>query len=102
MIEKMTPEEISDAKKQLGEITAKITINFSKKGCGIDTTETGCSKKQVLMGALALMAMLDKNDFTHYISVIDDGERVFNLLKVIKDLKDNVDAEKENKDGVSE
>lgn len=96
----MTPEEISNAKEQLGEITNKITIHFSKKGCGVDTTETGCNKKQVLMGALALMSMLDKKDFTHYISVIDDGENIINLLKVIKELKDNADAEKENKDGV--
>lgn len=98
--EKMTEEQIKEKQSQLGEITHKIVIYFSDKGVGVDTLDTGCSKTQVLMGALALLSLLDKDEYTHYISLLDDGEKMFGLLKAFKKLND---AGKEEKtDGVQE
>ena len=98
--EKMTEEQIKEKQSQLGKITHKIVIHFSDKGVGVDTHDTGCSKTQVLMGALALLSLLDKDEYTHYISLLDDGEKMFGMLKAFKKLND---AGKEEKtDGVQE
>ena len=98
--DKMTEEQINNAKNQLGEITHKIVIHFSNKGVGVDTHDTGCSKTQVLMGALALLSLLDKDEYTHYISLLDDGEKMFDLLKTFNKL--NNAGKEEKTDGVQE
>ena len=93
-----TPEEINERKEILGKVTKKITIHFSENGLAVDTTETGVSTINIIQAMLALGAVIEKDEFTRAISILDNYPKMEQL--VILATKALEKKEKEN--GVSE
>ena len=101
-VSKMTAAEIEQAKKQLGEIKAKLTINYSDKGVGVDCTETGVSPVQVIQGILALCSLINADQCNSAIQHLDEFPKVMTLLKAtaqaLSDCQNKGKEDDKNKD----
>lgn len=93
-----TPEEIKKRKEMLGEVTKRITIHFSDKGLAVDTTETGVSTINLIQAMLALGSLIERDEFTRAISILDDYPKIERLVK----LASKALEKKEKENGVSE
>lgn len=93
-----TPEEIKKNRELLGEVKKKITIHFSDKGVGVDTTETGVSCINIIQAMLALSALVERDCLTRAIGMLDDYPKIERLVELATEAM----KKKEQENGVSE
>lgn len=99
-MENMSKEEIEkNREKIIHDYKQKVTIYFTDKGMGIDTSETGMSKKQLFQAMLGLCKLFSADDWDSFISMIADYEA---SVKAVQKIAEKLKGALEEEDGVQE
>lgn len=99
-MENMSKEEIKkNREKIIHDYKQKVTIYFTDKGMGIDTSETGITKKQLFQAMLGLGKLFSADDWESFISVIEDYDK---SVKAVQEIEEKLKGALEEDNGVQE
>lgn len=99
-MENMSKEEIEkNREKIIHDYKQKVTIYFTDKGMGIDTSETGITKKQIFQAMLGLCKLFSADDWDSFISMIADYDK---SVRAVQRIAEKLKNELEENNGVQE
>ena len=99
-MENMSKEQIEkNREKIIHDYKQKVTIYFTDKGMGIDTSETGVSRKQLFQAMLGLCKLFSADDWESFISMIEDYDK---SVKVVQEITEKLKGALEENNGVQE
>lgn len=99
-MENMSKEEIKkNREKIIHDYKQKVTIYFTDKRMGIDTSETGITKKQLFQAMLGLCKLFSADDWESFISVIEDYDK---SVKAVQEIEEKLKGALEEDNGVQE
>lgn len=80
--------EITQDASKMGKKTAEIRVVFYENGIGLDASETGVTKSQLVRGALAMFGEVGRDGLADVGEKLANFESLIGLIKEIKDAED--------------